>query len=70
MNWRKRFMGKIKILKCDRCGEEIDPLISDNQLVDYDVVEVTAYSTRTSLDLCPKCKAELYHWIWNYGSVK
>jgi hypothetical protein len=51
------------IKQCDRCGKEIDPLISDNQTVTYDVVEVTVYG-RETLDLCPDCKNKLYHWIW------
>jgi hypothetical protein len=54
---------RITIKQCDRCGKEIDPLISDNQTVTYDVVEVTVYG-RETLDLCPDCKNKLYHWIW------
>lgn len=49
---------------CDRCGEKIDPLISDNQHIDYSIIEVTC-DGRTTLDLCPACKNSFYKWLEN-----
>lgn len=54
---------KIITKQCDRCGQAIDPLVSDNQTVTYDIVEVTVYG-RETLDLCPDCKKKLYRWVW------
>lgn len=54
---------RITTKHCDRCGQAIDALVSDNQMITYDVVEVTA-DGRATLDLCPVCKQELYRWIY------
>ena len=54
---------KNKTMKCDRCSHIIDGLVSDNQRIEYQIVEVTA-DGRATLDLCPDCKNKLYRWIW------
>lgn len=54
---------RIETKHCDRCGQTMDVLVSDNQMITYDVVEVTA-DGRATLDLCPVCKHKLYRWIY------
>lgn len=56
-------MKKIAEQPCDRCGHMVDLLVSDNQMITYDIVEVTA-DGRATLTLCPDCKNKLYRWIY------
>lgn len=48
---------------CDKCGKTFDPMISDNQSFDYELIIIKP-GERISLKLCPKCKNSLHHWFW------
>lgn len=61
----------MQVLKCDRCGKEMNPIYRGSNTV-FPVLKISVihnynmgiHDSAKSVDLCSKCKNEVYDFIF------